>query len=456
MKLFSVVFKMGQDDVYSSPRKAHQSAEVDICYPMSRLKFRLGSIQEQLRELSLFPSEVGLDFCVLGGAVYAADTRIKRLAHAQDGWSREILVSVPVSDVDRWNEHKQHIESMLRFLTGDHWSLEFRLRPHKYMELVKQDKPVLPIQQFSSINLFSGGVDSLVGAIDEFEKGNTPLLISHYGEGKSSVAQDNCFNGLKEKFQRSHVKRIGSSVSFEKKHFPWKENEEPTTRGRSFLFFALAAAAASAMPVATPIIVPENGLISLNIPLEPLRLGALSTRTTHPYYMKMWSELVESMGVASRLYNPYQLKTKGEMLKECGDEELLKTLLPVSVSCSNPTGSRFSQDSHNHCGHCMPCIIRRSAIAKAFSDDITGYRLTDAELRQRELNSRKAEGQNYRAFLYALHKLASNPEAAHVLIHKSGPLDGSYDELSGYVDLYRRGMWEVKEFVTGVRTRPFK
>jgi hypothetical protein len=29
--------------------------------------------------------------------------------------------------------------------------------------------------------------------------------------------------------------------------------------------------------------VPENGLIVINVPLDPLRLGAFSTRTTHPF-----------------------------------------------------------------------------------------------------------------------------------------------------------------------------
>ena len=60
---------------------------------------------------------------------------------------------------------------------------------------------------------------------------------------------------------------------------------EDTTRGRSFLFFALATFAGTGLGGEFSVLVPENGLMALNVPLDPLRLGALSTRTTHPFYM---------------------------------------------------------------------------------------------------------------------------------------------------------------------------
>src|SRR5438132_700143 len=47
---------------------------------------------------------------------------------------------------------------------------------------------------------------------------------------------------------------------------------EITTRGRSMLFLALGAAVADAVQ-ATQLIVPENGFISLNVPLTPSRIG---------------------------------------------------------------------------------------------------------------------------------------------------------------------------------------
>src|SRR6266852_896439 len=43
--------------------------------------------------------------------------------------------------------------------------------------------------------------------------------------------------------------------------------------------------------------VPENGLIALNVPLDPLRLGSFSTRTTHPFYIARWNELLKMVGM---------------------------------------------------------------------------------------------------------------------------------------------------------------
>ena len=57
--------------------------------------------------------------------------------------------------------------------------------------------------------------------------------------------------------------------------------------GKSFDAFA-----ATGLAPPFSLAVPENGLIALNVPLDPLRLGALSTRTTHPFYIARWNELL--------------------------------------------------------------------------------------------------------------------------------------------------------------------
>ncbi len=49
---------------------------------------------------------------------------------------------------------------------------------------------------------------------------------------------------------------------------------ENSTRGRSFLFFALGVFAGTGLGNGFVLRVPENGLIALNVPLDPLRLGS--------------------------------------------------------------------------------------------------------------------------------------------------------------------------------------
>ena len=55
--------------------------------------------------------------------------------------------------------------------------------------------------------------------------------------------------------------------------------------------------------------VPENGYISLNMPLDPLRAGSLSTKTTHPVYMKSMQEIWNDVGIDIDFVLPYKYKT---------------------------------------------------------------------------------------------------------------------------------------------------
>lgn len=70
--------------------------------------------------------------------------------------------------------------------------------------------------------------------------------------------------------------------------------------------------------------VPKNGLISLNVFLDPLRVGALSTWTTNPFYMARFNELLGNLGISAHLENPYAYKTKGELAILCHDQPFLR------------------------------------------------------------------------------------------------------------------------------------
>lgn len=55
-------------------------------------------------------------------------------------------------------------------------------------------------------------------------------------------------------------------------------------------------------------------------------MGTSSTRTTHPHYMALFQELLNLIEIPVRLVNPYQFKTKGEMLLECKNQTFVKTI----------------------------------------------------------------------------------------------------------------------------------
>ena len=87
--------------------KSEDTVVVDV--PMlsdGKLKYGLENVKNLLRSRNIFPSELGFDIISLATMVYLADTRISRLIHGQDSWTREIVIQLPVSNVDLRDKQK--------------------------------------------------------------------------------------------------------------------------------------------------------------------------------------------------------------------------------------------------------------------------------------------------------------------------------------------------------------
>ncbi len=448
MRRHVLIGRFGANDKVEVPIAADESkSELDLI-ARKRLAHGIGQALDDLKKLNLAPSEIGLDLLVIAAHIHAADTRISRKTESQDAWTREIRLVVPVSDPARWSASHDVLKRALNFLTGDRWEIGFRARPEDQEKLVSPGAYSLIPTPFDGVSLFSGGLDSLIGAIDSLKAGETPLLVSHAGEGLVSKSQEKCYDALKDKFDKSRFDRLRVWMSFNKGLIDDVASED-TTRGRSFLFFSLGIAAGTALPSPFTLKVPENGLIALNVPLDPLRLGALSTRTTHPYYIERWNELLILLGIDGNVVNPYWDKTKGEMARECADTALLKKIAPESLSCSSPTKGRWNGKKPGHCGYCLPCIIRRAALIDL---DKTVYELSD--LKSKSLNTKKAEGQQVRSFQLAIERIKKRPDLARLLVHKPGPLSDHPERIEALGDVYRRGLEEVGVLLHGVKTGP--
>lgn len=453
MRRHSLIARLGPADTAPVAVVQRDSLQTEIRFVdgYRRLGHGIGRMIGQLSVRSLKPSETAADLAILAALVTAADTRISRVADSQDTWTREIDLYLPVHDPARWNAVAPLVVRMLNFLTGDRWRLFFRARNAENRQLVapRHARMAAP---FTSVCLFSGGLDSFVGAIDLFAAGERPLLVSHYGDNSTSK-QELCARRLASAYRNVTNGHVRTNVRFDRNDFPHPMGEESTTRGRSFLFFALAALAASGFRDRPVIYAPENGLISLNVPLDPLRVGAWSTRTTHPFYMARWQELLDGLGIAATLQNPYRFMTKGEMLRDCRDRDLVQRHAADTISCSSVTKARWLGRPLGHCGFCVPCLIRRSAMVRAFGADPTRY--TIADLHVRPLNSKAAEGEHVRSFQMMARRLRSRTGLERILVHKSGPLsDYSTAEVAEYADVFRRGIEEVDSLIGSVEVRP--
>ncbi len=456
MRHHSIIARLGPVDTatVALTRPDTHATEIHFIDGNHRPGYGLGQALDQLGALGLRPSETAADLALLAAAVTAADTRISRTVDAQDAWTREIDLHLPVQDAALWTGVAPLISRTLDFLTGDRWGMHFRPRPAAAQDLVSPPTRLRTADP-TSVCLFSGGLDSFIGAVDLVAAGQTPMLVSHYWDGVTSMHQTYCAAALKKRFPAAHLDHIRARVGFPTDTVD-DHAVEDTLRGRSFLFFALATIAADAIGGDMVIHVPENGLISLNVPLDPLRLGALSTRTTHPFYMARFGELLQALGLRVRLHNPYVFMTKGQMAKACTDQTFLRKAAPHTMSCSSPGARRYDPDpaqrDPKHCGRCVPCLIRRAAIHEAWGTDDTPYRV--ANLRAQVLDTNKAEGEHVRSFQLALSRLAHQPHRARFDIHRPGPLIDFTDHLADYEAVYVAGLQEVGRLLQGVQARP--
>jgi 7-cyano-7-deazaguanine synthase in queuosine biosynthesis len=421
--------------------------EVHFVDGYRRLRFGIGQMLDQLAVRGIYPSDRAVDLAILAATVTAADTRISRASESQDSWTREIDLYLPAQESDVFAAHAQRFERILAFLTGDRWRISFRPRHADNAQLLVRTE--LKVTPFTSVCLFSGGLDSFIGAIDLLAQGENPLLVSHYWD-QSTSSQEPCAQRIGAVYgdmAPRHVRaRIGFPDTLVRGSAP-----EKTTRGRSFLFLAMAVLAASALHNPT-IYVPENGLISLNVPLDPLRLGAWSTRTTHPFYFARWQELLDHLGIAATITNPYRFQTKSEMLARCTNPSLVKRHAAETISCSSVTKARWKGLPPGHCGHCTPCLIRRAAILSGIGKDATTYSL--ATLAAARLDARSAESEHIRSFQLMAHRLAKQPGIEHVLVHKPGPLsDYPAADIAQYAQVFRRGIEEVAAAIAKVVVR---
>lgn len=305
------------------------------------------------------PNARSWDFLSLALAVNAADNVLER-APSPDGWTRQIELEVVLYEPEPYQALAKEIEQALRFLTGDFWRLTFVDGGYP------PPRPKSPVRfDADCVCLLSGGLDSLVGALNLTEQGRQPLLVSQTARGDKET-------------QSLFATGLGGND----RHLQWNQNIRPkvediegSTRGRSIGFFAFAAVAADHLATVRPdlpgpigVIVPENGLISLNVPLNPGRVGSLSTKTTHPVFMDRLQKLWDALGIPAVLQLPYAAKTKGEMMAECRVPDVLAQVATQATSCG-----RFVRNGYKHCGRCVPCLVRRASFIRAGIEDNTTY-----------------------------------------------------------------------------------
>lgn len=440
MEIIHIICRLNENDTFSIP---DNSLEVNLTNK-DKYKYTFwDNKNKNALRLPNFYAEEGLDLLYLSLFVYYADRIIKR-DDFSDSWTRKIKLYIPVLKFNKWKEEKGVVEKLLSFLSGDLWEIEFRQRElneieskfkKKMLKKIKKSKKTEAEEEEeesklipSKFCMLSGGLDSLIGAIDLLDENTNIAFVGHYGGGKGV---HNFQELVKDVLKKNYEVKEDSFFNYYAAPIHGKEE---TTRTRSLMFFSHAIVLASTLKEEVDLIVPENGLISLNIPLTNSRLGSSSTRTTHPYYMEMLQKLLNNLNINVTLINPCQFKTKGEMILNCKNKKLIEDNIVNTMSCSHPDQGRYNREkSSSHCGNCFPCIIRRAAIKEAQLSDISEYRDKDFKKGPTSINNLKA----YKIGIMK-HKRDSTKNFLRVQI--AGPITKNHKE---YKSVYERGMREL-------------
>lgn len=314
------------------------------------------AVRSEVRREGLAPARRAWDLLSIAMSVMAADAAGLR-NQSPDGWTREFDMEIAVAEPAFWNGIADLLADALAFLTTDRWSFRF---------IARGAAPPVPTRVFrppeNAVVLLSGGLDSLSGAIDLAARGDRPVAISKTVRGDAEKQVD-------------FASRIGGGL----RHFQLNDNasvpgdEDTSQRARSIIFLAFGVVVATALRPYRPggdlpLYVCENGFIAVNPPLTGSRIGSLSTRTAHPNFLSQFQDILDAANIGVTIRTPYAAMTKGEMLRGCADQALLRALAGISTSCG-----RFQRYNYRHCGRCVPCQVRRAAFLTWGQPDPTGY-----------------------------------------------------------------------------------
>jgi len=352
--------------VKRTPKDADNVLPLDIHGTNANIELKIHDIENTL--MSNVPP-VLLDLLEVAAYVYCADQRTHRgsllLTNMGQAWHKGLKFVIPVREPDTWNrtDVKEALSSGLRFLSDHTYQFEFVKGENKNLNTVSSYLDLWPSENPNGfapdeICLFSGGLDSFAGAVNDLVANKKKLfLVGHYSSNKvisvqKELAGELRTRGLSKQFFYAPVKirNINSD-----------EIEEFTQRTRSFIFASLAVVVAQ-LHNKDKITFYENGVVSLNLPLGQDILGARSTRTTHPQTIRGFEKIFSTLlNKTITIEHPFQWMTKKEvtaLLEKNGYADLIGK----TNSC---TKQRVRAKGKTHCGVCSQCIDRRFGILAA-------------------------------------------------------------------------------------------
>jgi hypothetical protein len=314
------------------------------------------------------------DLVRIASYVFGADQEVSRggtAAATGKSWTRDFTVCIPVTDPAFWasREVRSDLQTLLGWVSDDVWRFEFsQATPESSETEMFNIDPNEVLGKPDCVVLFSGGLDSLAAVVEKAcLEGRRPLLVSHAPMFNLRGWQGTLLDELRRSYGQWHFPRVGCAIHRRGSHDP----HETTNRSRPFLHAALGAAIAHAARV-NEVYLADNGVVSLNLPINDQLLGARASRSTHPRFIREFESFVNRLWSKKvSVTNPLWSRTRPETLAALEASGVLP-LIDLTHSCAR---QRFRTRAQPHCGVCSQCIDRRFAtLGAGFSEFDAGER----------------------------------------------------------------------------------
>lgn len=285
------------------------------------------------------------DLVLLAGVIAFADRRVTR--SRADGWTRTIRMSLPVSDPALWSSElvSGPLRDALRCITGDHWDIAFR---HGFRPFGEQGY-LCELKNVSDVVIpFSNGMDSILQWHLQ-SRASTPMEPLRVRVRTGSEPLRDRALGMRQCLGTGACLSIPLRLSV-------GNHPESSYRTRTFVFFTLAALAASRLDL-NRVLVGENGISTLGPPLVPYG-NEHNPLGTHPRFTKRLAAFLNALLDKDLVFeHPQLFNTKGAVLKRVSDA--VGNGILGTRSCVRDARAGVGE---RHCGVCCGCLLRRVSL----------------------------------------------------------------------------------------------
>jgi 7-cyano-7-deazaguanine synthase in queuosine biosynthesis len=297
-------------------------------------------------------------------------------------WCRRFRFVVDVANPTFWNREDvtATLERVLGFVSQDTFRFEFQPTPpapkrrggEQLVFAGEGGKPFVPWDDIQDVSMFSGGLDSFSGAAElVLTQRRRAVLVTHCTSTKVKRVQKDLVQELCAA-ARTTGAPVPVHVSLDLERHDSRLRQERTQRTRSFLYAAIAGAVANLIG-RDRVLMYENGVIAINLPLVGSIVGARATRTAHPHALAGFGELLTLVARRElRVHNPFALKTRTEIIAGLGASPALP-LAQTTLSCAH---AHMGTTEYPQCGRCSQCIDRQFGFIAAgleAQDDAYSY-----------------------------------------------------------------------------------